>query len=64
MNYDGEALQDVPRLPYVNSDFAQNVVGRENTTGLTPSPSRESYQLAPLKTEISTYDNDFSPIES
>lgn len=38
----------VPMLRYENTDFAQVVVGRGNTAGLTLSPTREVETESPL----------------
>lgn len=39
-----EALQGLPRFPSENANFAQAVVDRGDTAGLTPSPTRAGWR--------------------
>lgn len=48
--YAGKAVRGMLRLLFdENANFAKVVVGRENTTGLAPSPTREAENLRPSR---------------
>lgn len=59
--YFGDVLQDVSNLSSENDKFAQVVVSRRTTDGLTSLPTVGRAPVAPVKTKTGTQGNRLSP---